>query len=92
MMFGFMADEPASIAGFTRKRREAVGMPVCVIEEWPAEALIGKFNIKDEHPGIHAEIFSMVNRVLTAGHLPRHSLKIFEKYLKFYDSLTTTLT
>lgn len=61
-------------------------MPVCLVEEWPAEAILNLYTINDPQPAIHANLFTKVNAFLSRQKVSTVPLKVFEKYLKiFYE-------
>lgn len=66
-------------------------MPVCLVEEWPPEALLNIYSVEDSYANLHAEIFISTNKIITANRLPSLPLKIFEKYLRLYSDIYKSL-
>lgn len=52
-------------------------MPVCLVEEWPTEALLNLYTINDENPNMHAELFTRINVALSRMKLSSIPLKTF---------------
>ena len=52
-------------------------MPVCLLEEWPASAILNIYNIKDPNPNLHAHLFTKINATLTQMKITTFSLKSF---------------
>jgi hypothetical protein len=84
IQFLFLCDERESHASFCHRRREVLNMPVCLVEEWPTEALLNLYTINDPNPNIHAQLFTRVNTVLAQLKSSTIPLKTFEKYLKVF--------
>jgi hypothetical protein len=52
-------------------------MPVCLVEEWPAEAILNLYTINDPNPNMHAKLFTTINLTLSKQKMPTIPLKIF---------------
>ena len=52
-------------------------MPVCLLEEWPASAILNMYTINDPNPNLHAQLFTKINAAMTQIKMPTFSLKMF---------------
>lgn len=52
-------------------------MSVCLIQEWPAEAILNLYTINDENPSLHAELFTKFNAIMSQFKMVNFSLKDF---------------
>jgi hypothetical protein len=63
---------------------------VCILDEWPLEAIVNVYKTVDGNEKVHAQIFALANEIFYQNGLSFAPMAIYEKYIEIFSKVYST--